>query len=157
MFADDMDVRPISIIITTLAAKSYDNEDTLVGALTAILTNMDVHIETRSDGKWISNPVNPAENFADRWAEDHKLEENFNRWLKAARNEFGLFINASRPTEVPTVLTKHLGDRAVETAMNAIGVVAAASAAAAPVAARVREAVAEVKSTRGGTRPYYRL
>ncbi|WP_298336040.1 nucleotidyltransferase [uncultured Erythrobacter sp.] len=157
MFAEDMDVRPISIIITTLAAKSYDNEDTLVGALTAILTNMDAHIETRSDGKWIPNPVNPAENFADRWAEDRRLEHSFDRWLAAARSDFGLFINASRPTEVPTVLAERLGDRTVETAMTAIGAVGAVVTTAAPVAARVKEAVEEVKSTRSGTSPYYRI
>lgn len=29
---------------------------------------------------WISNPVNPNENFADKWASDPRLEQEFRRW-----------------------------------------------------------------------------
>lgn len=154
MFADDMDHRPISIILTTLAARCYDNEDTLVDALTSILTNMDIHIETREDGKWIPNPVNPAENFADRWADDPELEKSFNRWLEAARKDFGMYLNTSGPTDIPVLMSERLGKRTVEAAMKSLGVGGAVAAATVPAQARVEEAVREVKSADRGTPPW---
>jgi len=154
MFADDMDHRPISIILTTLAAKSYGNEERLVDALSSILASMDMHIEQREDGKWIANPVNPAENFADRWAEDPELERSFYRWLDTARRDFGLYLNASRPTEIPEILMERLGTGTVQKAVEAMIAAAVPAAASVPAAARVEEAVAEVKSAGRGTSPY---
>lgn len=154
MFADDMDHRPISIILTTLAAKSYGNEERLVDALSSILASMDVHIEQREDGKWIPNPVNPAENFADRWAEDPELERCFYRWLDTARRDFGLYLNASRPTEIPEILMERLGTGTVQKAVEAMIAAAVPAAASVPAVARVEEAVAEVRSAGRGTSPY---
>lgn len=154
MFADDMDHRPISIILTTLAARSYGNEESLVDALTAILMGMDAHIEERADGKWIPNPVNPAENFADRWAEDPELEESFFRWLDAARRDFGLYLNASRPTDVPEILAKRLGTHTVEKALAAITASGAATVPAVAAAPRVKEFAEHVRESSGGTPPW---
>lgn len=40
--------------------------------------------------KWISNPTNEAENFADRWAiEGSKREQFFNDWLAKLKADFG--------------------------------------------------------------------
>lgn len=74
MFADDCEHKPISIIITTLAAHAYNEEATISTALQSILTGMDRYIEDRSGIAWVVNPVNPAENFADKWAEERKSE-----------------------------------------------------------------------------------
>ena len=42
----------------------------------------------------VANPVNPAEDFADKWADPKythlKLEENFWRWLRKAQEDFGV-------------------------------------------------------------------
>jgi hypothetical protein len=89
MFLDDPDGKPISIIITTLAALAYGGEDDLAEALSGILERMDTYV--RSTKPRIQNPVDPAEDFADRW--DKKLEENFWRWLRQAREDFTQFSN----------------------------------------------------------------
>lgn len=47
-FREDPDNRPFSIILTTLAAKSYGNEDNLVDALLKLVRGMPEHIEERS-------------------------------------------------------------------------------------------------------------
>mgnify|MGYP006403919583 CR=1 FL=1 len=90
MFKDLEDSKPISVIITTLAAKAYNGEADLASALTNILSRMDDYIN--SSVPLVPNPVNPAEDFADKWYDEgsagHKLQENFYRWLYQARAHF---------------------------------------------------------------------
>ena len=95
MFEGNEDSKPISVIITTLAARAYRGESDLVSALSNILGSMDKYIQPKVP--FVPNPVNPAEDFADKWySEKHarlKLKENFHRWLfqaKAYRQEHGL-------------------------------------------------------------------
>lgn len=90
MFQDDSDVKPISIIITTLAAQAYNGEGDLYDAFTNILTRMGELVNPATPR--VPNPVNPSEDFADRWAmpecKDLSLEENFWRWLRQVRSDF---------------------------------------------------------------------
>ena len=125
MFADDSDDKPVSVIITTLAAHAYNEESTISAALHSILTGMDQYIESRGDEAWIPNPVNPAENFADKWAEEPKKRDNFYAWLAQARQHFALYLRASRFDSVPEDLKKNLGadlvDRVLKTVIPAVG------------------------------------
>jgi len=118
MFADDGEHKPISIIITTLAARAYNEESTISGALASILRGMDQHIEYRGGQAWIANPVNPEENFADKWAEELKKRENFYNWLERARRDFALYLRASPYNAIPDVLKESLGTRLVERALS---------------------------------------
>ncbi len=65
MFKDNEDSKPISVIITTLAAKAYNGETDLASALINILSRMDDYINGAVP--LVPNPVNPAEDFADKW------------------------------------------------------------------------------------------
>lgn len=82
------DERPISVIITTLAAHAYKGEETIGEALTVILAGMDQHILWHNNRYWISNPTDPLENFADKWAEHPERATAFYEWLQKARTEF---------------------------------------------------------------------
>ena len=83
MFFDNQDLKPISIIITTLAANIYQSESDVATAITNILEGM---INSDSISKsYVPNPVNPEENFADKWGSTPELRENFERWLIQAR------------------------------------------------------------------------
>lgn len=90
MFKDNEDSKPISVIITTLAATAYNGEVDLASALTNILSRMGGYIN--SAVPLVPNPVNPAEDFADKWYDEssakYKLQENFNKWLYQARADF---------------------------------------------------------------------
>lgn len=90
MFKGNEDSKPISVIITTLAAKAYNGETDLVSALTNILSRMGNYINSLVP--LVSNPVNPAEDFADKWYDkdsaEHQLQENFYKWLYQARADF---------------------------------------------------------------------
>lgn len=81
--------KPISIIITTLAARAYNKEDDILNALVNVVNGMEKHIEC--DPKTglciIRNPVNPDENFADKWIEKPLKQSNFFAWLEQVKQD----------------------------------------------------------------------
>lgn len=97
MFRSDQEVKPVSVIITTLAARAYQGEPTIQAALHSVLSTMGSLVNPRSPR--VPNPSNPAEDFADRWARRDcahlRLEENFRRWLEQAKADFELLSTAS--------------------------------------------------------------
>lgn len=82
--------KPISVILTTLAAKAYRGEEDTAAALDRILTDMDSYVLQNKPK--VPNPVNPDEDFADKWDEPKyaslNLERNFHLWLRQARIDF---------------------------------------------------------------------
>jgi hypothetical protein len=99
MFADDPDGKPGSIIITTLAARAYQGEADIADALDTILSNMGTLVNRTSPR--VPNPVNPAEDFADRWtdpaSQQHQLEAKFWRWLRQAQIDFDAVGKERKP------------------------------------------------------------
>ncbi|MDZ4676298.1 MAG: nucleotidyltransferase [Oligoflexia bacterium] len=86
MFAKAPDKKPISIIITTLAARAYNGESDLGDSLTNILNKMESLVRTAKPR--VPNPVDPNEDFADKWTTDTTLEANFKNWLAQAKADF---------------------------------------------------------------------
>jgi hypothetical protein len=90
MFKNDSELKPISIIITTLAAHAYNGELDLSQALLNILGAMESFVRPQSPR--VPNPVDPEEDFADKWQDskyrDLNLEGNFQIWLKQAKIDF---------------------------------------------------------------------
>nr|VFJ64521.1 MAG: hypothetical protein BECKDK2373C_GA0170839_11191 [Candidatus Kentron sp. DK] len=87
---DSSDSKPISIIITTLAARAYNGETNVVEALENVLNKMGGLINPTKPR--VPNPVDPGEDFADRWDRPDclrlRLEDNFNAWLLQAKKDF---------------------------------------------------------------------
>ncbi|BBL77516.1 nucleotidyltransferase [Methylomagnum ishizawai] len=86
-FQKKPDLRPVSIIITTLAAKAYRNQDDIFDALIDITKDMPVFIENRNGKWWVQNPVDDGENFADKWNEYPERREAFIAWLKKVESD----------------------------------------------------------------------
>lgn len=107
--------KPISMIITVLAARVYQNESTIYETLQNLIRILSLHAEqmhnafqfseaaahstynliTRTmDNRWyIPNPCNPEENFADKWHEEengipHARAKAFFQWVEWAREDF---------------------------------------------------------------------
>jgi hypothetical protein len=78
MFKDSPEWKPLSMIITTLATHSYNGESELFEALTNIVDQMPNHV--RATQPRVPNPLNPKEDFADRWARNQRFEQNFWAW-----------------------------------------------------------------------------
>lgn len=54
---------------------------------------MEQFIKERGGTSWVANPVNPEENFADKWAEVPRRKQVFREWLDKARRDFGAYLN----------------------------------------------------------------
>ena len=95
MFKDDED-KPISIIITTLAAKAYKGEDSLLEGLVSVISSMEKHLTNDQYGNYeVRNPANPEENFADKWSTHPKRKENFFCWLNQVKSDVNSIICAT--------------------------------------------------------------
>ena len=112
MFEGD-DNKPISIIITTLAAHAYNGESTIGGALRGILRSMEYYIENVNNTYRIPNPVNPNENFADKWVESPSKATAFFDWLRSAQRDFGIYLTGDFRLNTD-VLKKSLTERTLE-------------------------------------------
>jgi|SRR5882724_933168 len=103
MFADEPDGKPISVIITTLAAAAYQGEQDVASALENILTNMGNYVLKTKPR--VPNPVNPVEDFADKWHDPKyahlNLERKFWQWLEQAQSDFQI-IGQSRDADFIT-------------------------------------------------------
>ncbi len=111
------DDKPISIIISTLAAKAYNNESDLYEAMINIVRGMREHIEKRNGVWWVQNPVNPLENFADKWQECPRKADIFFEWLTALEAEFQNIVTDEGLRKVGMYLAESYGRRDAESTM----------------------------------------
>lgn len=80
-FRANLDARPASILLTTLAAHAYTGERNLYDAAMQAVELMPQYIERTREGYFVPNPVEPRENFADRWRHEPELARGFFCWL----------------------------------------------------------------------------
>jgi len=132
MFADRCEDKPISIIITTLAAMAYGQQTTIGATLVAVLSTMETFIETRNGVRWIANPTDGAENFADRWVSHPERQAAFYEWLHQARADFYAAAAASSRAGAALSLEPRLRSRITAQVFDRLkGNVARAAGAAA--------------------------
>lgn len=115
-FQDRPEVRPISVIVTTLAAHAYNGEETTGQALVSILHGMDEHIANVGGRHWIANPTDPLENFADKWEKHPERAEAFFEWLDRARHDFGQAARASDRVVIAETVGQGVGKAVAERA-----------------------------------------
>ncbi len=132
---------PISIIITTLAAHFYRGEEDIYTALTNIVRQLQGHtdlvegkriavsltdlglIRRQPDGTWyIGNPVNPEENFADRWHEDnHARARMFFDWVSSINVDLLDFPHQANTSNANSHFSRILGASAVTAHLGILG------------------------------------
>lgn len=86
-FEGNDETRPVSIILTTLAAHAYRQESNLFKAFENIALTMDRYVERREGRWWVANPAQPQENFADKWNEVPERREAFQRWMETLQTQ----------------------------------------------------------------------
>ncbi len=106
MFKDNSDSKPISIIITTLAAKAYNGETEISETVLNILNRMGNFVNANKPK--VPNPVDPSEDFADKWYDEkyqkYELEKNFYLWLNGAKVNFDLLF----ATDDPSIISERI-------------------------------------------------
>ncbi|MDM4018167.1 nucleotidyltransferase [Roseiconus lacunae] len=109
--------KPISMIITTLAALAYKQESSVYEALAGFLDQVQRFQETGiircENDEWIiENPVNPNENFADRWNDEgSKRPDAFFQWINWVQEDIDAILNAVSHDELESSLTGAFGER----------------------------------------------
>lgn len=86
-FKDNLEARVSSVVISTLAAHAYNGEPSLTETLLELTKKMDNYIMKSGDEYQIINPVNPMENFADKWNDNNDLAIAFMSWIKLAHQD----------------------------------------------------------------------
>ena len=117
--------KPISCIVTTLAARAYRGESNLVDAMWGVINRMKDEIEYRyipeygKEVEWISNPVNASENFADRWNDQGSYRrDNFYRWLDQLTIDLHDAENKTGLQNVSESLSSSFGKKPVQAAFG---------------------------------------
>jgi hypothetical protein len=119
--------KPISIIITTLAARAYQGQTDIFSALLDVANAMADYIEDRYDPKlgrvvkWVSNPVNPEENFSDKWPASPKKQENFYNWLTQLKADLSNVASQRGLYNIQEALANPFGRKTVNTTFSNIG------------------------------------
>lgn len=120
-FTGNLDERPASVILTTLAARAYRGGGSLYEVLLDVTAAMPVLVEQHNGILVVANPVQPKENFADRWQRHPRRARRFFDWAEQARADFA-GLGSERGTDtVLEKLAKALGGRAAERAERAAG------------------------------------
>ena len=117
-FTEALDLRPASIIITTLAAHAYRGSGgDLYEVLDDITDRMPGFVRLDGQRYIVANPVEPRENFADRWHGKPERAEAFFRWIEQAKTDFDGLAHAGGGLD--TVISKMasmFGDRPAQEA-----------------------------------------
>ncbi len=91
MFEDDADNKPISIIVTTLAAQLYNGEDSIIETLLGFVNNVETYLFStkKENGNFsIPNPSYAGEDFADKWGEHPERQRAFFVWIRQLKEDF---------------------------------------------------------------------
>lgn len=110
------DKKPISIIITTLAAQAYQGESNILEGLVTVVNHMRDYITRDENGNdKVANPLNPDENYAEKWIKDPERRDNFYKWLEAVQNDLKAILS-SKGTAIWKTMDKPFGQLIVESA-----------------------------------------
>ena len=110
MFRYDKDDKPISIIITTLAARAYKGEKDLLEGLVNVVDNLEKSITKNEKGEdVVSNPVNHEENFADKWPTNPRRRENFYQWLAAVKKDVHEIFDGANKIQIQNTMGRIFG------------------------------------------------
>lgn len=112
LFKDDLENRPISMIVTTLAAMNYNGEQDITEVLLKICSGIKSMAPKILDSGILLNPVDSRENFADSWKKHPKRKENFRIWVEKLddfTNTYSSILAQDSNSDVSKLLLEHFG------------------------------------------------
>lgn len=118
---EETHIKPISIIITTLAATFYNNEDSIFATIESFLRQAKSYIESNKNenGYFIADPSNEAENLADKWNTHPERAEAFFEFLRCVQNDFNWEkLKIMDSIELSRHLKKILGEEMITEVYN---------------------------------------
>ena len=120
-FVKEPKAGPPSILITTLAALSYGGEQNLYEAVVMMAEAMPTHVKSDGRGWSVPNPIQPAENFVDKWETDPDRRRNFQRWIEVLKQDLAEAHKSSGLDIVAESLSRSFGDGPVKKSAAGVG------------------------------------
>lgn len=115
-FTHDLEDRPASVIITTLAGRAYRGGGSLYEVLLNVTATMPTLVQEQNGIYIVANPVQPKENFADRWQRHPRRAQRFFEWVEQAHADFAGIGSEHGVDTVLEKVAKAFGGRAAERA-----------------------------------------
>ena len=116
---EELEDKPISIIITTLVSYMYTGEESISELIYKFITRVDEYLKKDSDGNYIiKNPVDNEENFADKWKTYPSRKEAFFNWINKLKKD--LILSTKLLSDDKVVRFEHLKEIFGNAAINNI-------------------------------------
>lgn len=120
-FSSNPEIKPASILVTTLAGQAYRGQRDVDNALIETARAMPEHIERRGGEWWVENPAHPGENFADKWSSNPDRRDAFFEWLSVLAHATTAAAGARSATDATAALKPVFGELAAEAASAVAG------------------------------------
>ena len=122
-FENNLEDKPISIILTTIMAQIYDGESNVYELIKNFAHNYHKYITIKNGIDWVENPVNSEENFADKWQIYPERKKAFSFFIAELKNDIinNTFLTSGNLLEESENYKKLFGTKIVERAYISIG------------------------------------
>ena len=110
--------KPISIIITTLCALSYEKGDNVLEALEEFVDKFKKYILLINGVDWIANPVLPSENFAEKWMKEPQKKASFEEWTNKFKADFNDLSSANEVDDFLKISSRMFNEKLVKETAN---------------------------------------
>ena len=120
-FRSSPELRPPSVLITTLIAMAYEGENGMREILDRFLLVVPDLVENRQGIWWVPNPVAAGENFADKWNLHAERRAAFWEWTQALQRDLEHASSSSGFDAVAASLGRSFGEEPVRAAAVTIG------------------------------------
>lgn len=121
-FENNLENKPISIILTTIMAQIYAGENNVYELIKKFSDNYYKYINNKNGIDWIENPVNSEENFADKWQIYPERKEAFKFFVSELKKDIinNTFIDSQNLFEESKSYQEIFGTKIVEKAFASI-------------------------------------
>jgi hypothetical protein len=120
-FREDLKAGPPSILITTLAAHAYKGDQNLYEAVAMMAEAMPIYIQRDGTGWCVPNPVQPEENFADKWRTEPDRQRSFMGWLETVKRDLSEIRQVKGIPLLSERMAKSFGENAVKKSAARLG------------------------------------
>jgi hypothetical protein len=110
---------PISVVLTTLAARNYTGRKSVSEAMGLVLDGIVRMIPDVARGRLkVTNPTNPEEDFSERWDSDPEAYLAFVSWVRGFRVKWEELMQQRGIHNVKAALEKMFGERVAKEAVE---------------------------------------
>ena len=111
MFDDNMEYKPSSIIITTLAAKAYESisiqEDFLL-VIQCVVSKLNYQLDLEDGKPCVLNPIDRRENLSIKWKRNQVYYTEFLNWIDQSKFDFSLESSIQNANEKYNLINRSL-------------------------------------------------